>query len=183
MTFLLDTRDDGWLSIKKTWLSLWEPIQITNWWNLGIRYTDFVNWFASEAHALRRIGSEVSPLIHPATCWQDVYGTIYRLPHANMSAAPAPDLQETVPIPEPPQRGRKAAAHLEGWRMVEGNGERVEAMRMRKSGPEMGKKGQIDSGVIGYVFLISRAFLGFSACGISVLLPLAEMLTGGFEGR
>lgn len=42
---------------------------------------------------------------------------------------------------------------------------------------------QMRWGVISYGFLLSGAFWGFSARGISVLLPLAEGLTGGLVGR
>ena len=101
MTYVLDERD-GWIYAKETTTDYFEPRYIIHWWPTGIRWYQFKQWFADEDHARAAIGRVLYPMSN--TSYQDERGWAYRLPQGGQTK---PDYTETVPIPEPKQRGRK----------------------------------------------------------------------------
>ena len=105
MTYALAERD-GALYAKETIIDPWEPRMIINWYRLGTTLMEFATWFASEDLMRKRIGSVLSPTIHPATVWRDEQGWIYRIA-SGISGERKPAITEITPISEPAQHGRK----------------------------------------------------------------------------
>ncbi len=105
MPYTLEERE-GFLCIKETFVSRWEPLQIANYWKV-MPYADFAAWFASEDRARHKLGSPVFPQIHPPIIFKDANGWKYTIPYQNLSTQPPANYTETTPIPMPNLRGRK----------------------------------------------------------------------------
>jgi hypothetical protein len=102
MTYVLDERN-GWLYAKETTTDYFEPRYIIHWWQTGMHWYQFKQRFADEEHARAAIGGVLHPMSN--TSYQDERGWTYRLPNGGQTK---PEFTETVPIPEPKQRGRKS---------------------------------------------------------------------------
>lgn len=105
LLYTLEERE-GFLCIKETFVSLWEPLRIANYWKI-MPYAEFTAWFASEDRARQMLGSNVFPQFNPAIIFKDVNGWQYTIPYQNLSTQPPANHTETTPIPEPLQKGRK----------------------------------------------------------------------------
>jgi hypothetical protein len=99
--YTLDERN-GWLYVKEVTNSFCEPVDIIHYWPTGMRYANFASWFASPERAHEALGKPVTPISNAS--YQDERGWTYRLPSGGETK---PDHTETMPIPEPKQRGKK----------------------------------------------------------------------------